>query len=107
MNTDEICQTLREFSNLDKVCVSKFCVPIEIDTKDTCEPCITIFKVDAAVIKVLPKFEKLQHSFVFLKIWESCCNSLKQNCATLEDVVTHVWAPVEKRLVDAYFFSNR
>lgn len=99
VKTGEICNVLEKISNLDKQCVSDFCEPIKINMDDAQDPCITAFKVDTAVIEVLPKFQKLQHSLVFLKIWDSCCNSLKQQCTTLEDVVKHVWTPAENRFV--------
>lgn len=99
MDTSEVCSVLMKASTLDRHRISDFCSPVKINTDDVQDPCITAFKVDAAVIEVLPKFQKIQHSLVFLKIWESCCSSLKQPCTTLEDVVKHVWTPAENRFV--------
>jgi len=103
VSTKTLDQVHSRFENVGQFEMKDLCETVdEASVEDITKyvPKVIAFKkagVPDKVIEILPMLEKLNNSFVFMKMWQSTCSSVQDLIPSLEVVVEQICEPVIAR----------
>ena len=99
MDTKKQDLVLSQVAEIGSHCLKDFCKPLDVSSIEKVEdfrPNLTAFCLSSEVDQILEPLHEANKSSTFAKLWEQECVRQQDNCTTFDDVVEHVWKPVQK-----------